>query len=266
MVLLIKKIVAGICNILGLSRLSFLCLGKKYNNNYVRVINYHNTEKEYVDLFDKHLTYLEKKFNVITFNDFVEFLNGKKSFDDKPGLLITFDDGYISNYEYGIDILEKHNIKGMFFIPVEKIDGTDNKYINSDQLKRMIDKGHKIGCHTFSHHRFKEEDDEELLYKEIVEANNILNKTLGINNDCFCFVGGELPVYTNEAFKMIKNNYKYSFTTLTKITTKDNNPLLIHRTNVESFWNIGLVKFQVSGLWDILYKNKALSIEKKLLK
>ena len=65
---------------------------------------------------------------------------------------------------------------------------------------------------------------------------------------------------------MIKDNYDYCFTTLTKISDINTNRYLIHRTNVESFWNLGLVKFQTSGLWDYLYKNKAKSVEEKLLK
>ena len=265
MVLLIKKIVAAIFNVLGVSKLYFNKLNRKYNNNYVRVINYHNTEKEYIQLFEKHIKYLNDTFKIITLHEFKEFLNGNVSFNEKPGLLITFDDGYISNYEYGIDVLDKYGIEGTFFISSDKING-DEKYINLKQLKHMIERGHKIGCHTSSHHRFVETDSKEVLEREIIESNGILNKELDMSNDCFCFVGGELPVYTKQAFEMIKDNYNYSFTTLTQVSTPNTNPMLIHRTNVESFWNLGLVKFQVSGLWDLLYKKKAKIVEDKLLK
>lgn len=265
MILLLKKIIAEICNILGISNICFNKLGSKYNNNYVRVINYHNTEKEYIELFEQHIKYLNNRFEIISIDEFKSFLNHKKTFSKKPGLLITFDDGYLSNYEYGVDVLDKYNIKGTFFISTDLIDNNDSRYINKDQIKEMIKRGHTIGNHTASHHRFKETDSNEVLNKEIIESNSKLNKEFNIDNDCFCFVGGEIPVYTKEAFNLIKGHYKYSFTTLTQVSTCNTNPLLIHRTNVESFWNLGLVKFQTSGLWDLLYKNKAKSVERKLL-
>lgn len=266
MILLLKKLVALICNGLGISNLSFNKLNKEYNNNYVRVINYHNTEKEFIDLFEKHIIYLKSKFNIINYDDFKEFLNGDLIFENKPGMLITFDDGYKSNYEYGMDILNKYDIQGVFFISSDKVQTNDKKYINVDEIKEMIKKGHIISDHTASHHRFSENDSKEVLNKEIIESNKTINEMFNIDNDSFCFVGGELPVYTKEAFELIKANYKYSFTTLTQVTTSNTNPLMIHRTNVESFWNLGLVKFQTSGLWDKLYKKKAKLVEDKLLK
>lgn len=265
MILTIKKIIAFICNILGISKLYFSRINNKYNN-YVRVINYHNTEKEYIELFERHIKYLKNKFNIITYEEFKKFLSGGISFKDKPGMLITFDDGYISNYEYGIDVLDKYDVKGLFFISAQKIDDGDPKYINKNQLKEMISRGHNIGCHTNSHYRFNESDSDNRVEFEVIEAKNKLEKELDTNIDSFCYVGGELPVYTNKSFQMIKDNYDYSFTTLTQIAKANTNHHIIHRTNVESFWNLGLVKFQTSGLWDLLYKDKAKQVEDKLLK
>lgn len=265
MILYCKKVIAFLSNILGITRVSFNKLNKKYHNNYVRVINYHNTEKEYIELFEKHIKYLSSTFNIISFDDFKRFLKGEIIFNDKPGMLITFDDGYVSNYKYGIDVLDKYRIKGTFFISSDTIYNND-KYINKEELKDLIKRGHDVGCHTKSHHRFSKDDDLTTLNQEIIDSNSVLNSELGINNDCFCFVGGEIPVYTKEAFDLICKNYSYSFTTLTQIATAKTNPLMIHRTNIESFWNLGLVKFQLSGLWDKIYKKKALEVENKLLK
>jgi peptidoglycan/xylan/chitin deacetylase (PgdA/CDA1 family) len=40
----------------------------------------------------------------------------------KAPLLITFDDGYLDNYEVVLPILRKHNVKGTFFIATDYID------------------------------------------------------------------------------------------------------------------------------------------------
>ncbi|MBR3250728.1 MAG: hypothetical protein IKF80_03380, partial [Erysipelotrichaceae bacterium] len=120
MIIIIKNIIAFVCNALGISNLYFYLLGKKQNNNYVRVINYHGTGKEYLELFDRQLSYFEKKFEIIDYNTFKASLDQKYNFSNKPGMLITFDDGFISNYEYGINILKNHSIKGLFFVSSEK--------------------------------------------------------------------------------------------------------------------------------------------------
>ena len=266
MIIIIKNIIAFVCNALGISNLYFYLLGKKQNNNYVRVINYHGTGKEYLELFDRQLSYFEKKFEIIDYDTFKAFLDHKYNFSNKPGMLITFDDGFISNYEYGIDILENHKIKGLFFVSSEKNGETDPKYISHKQLKEIDEFGHSVGDHTATHYRFTEQDDEGKLKHEIIDSKYQLEKAIGKNLDSFCFVGGELPVYTENAYELIRNNYDYCFTTLTQITTKNTNKKLIHRTNVESHWKMNLVKFQISGLWDLYYKNKSFLIEEKLIK
>jgi peptidoglycan/xylan/chitin deacetylase (PgdA/CDA1 family) len=64
----------------------------------------------------------------------------------KNFLSLTFDDGPdAQNTSFVLDILKKHNIKAVFFIIGKKIRG------NEELLKRMVDEGHVIGNHTWSH-------------------------------------------------------------------------------------------------------------------
>ena len=262
---LIKKIVAFVCYALGVSNLYLWFINKKYKNNYVRVINYHNTENENIELFKKQIALYQKEFEIIDYEKFKQFLNKKLSFSNKPGLLITFDDGYICQYNCGAKVLDAYGIKGLFFVSPKK--KNDNKliYMNNSQFKELSDKGHSIGCHTSTHYRFNQNDDKEKLFYEIIESKQNIENAIEKAIDSFCYVGGELPVYTNESFELIKENYECSFTTLTQISTNKTNKLLIHRTNIESNWNMSLVKFQLSGLMDLFYKNKVKYIENKLL-
>ena len=261
----IKKALAFLCGIFGISDLYLYFLNKKHKNNYVRIINYHNTEKENLELFERQLAYYEKKFSIIDFDQLKLFLDDKLCFREKPGMLITFDDGYVCQYEWALDVLKKHDIKSIFFISSEKYGETDPNYIRHDKLKEICDCGHTIGDHTSSHYRFTDKDTLEKLNHEIIDSKVVLQEITGQEIDSFCYVGGEVPVYTEDSFKIIKNNYEYCFTTLTRICTRKTNKHLIHRTNIESYWNMNMVKLNVSGIWDLYYADKARKIEEKLI-
>lgn len=67
--------------------------------------------------------------------------NGRKN-----EILLTFDDGPHPEYTKKIlTILEKHNIKALFFVIGKNIEG------NESLLKELHEKGHVVGNHTFSH-------------------------------------------------------------------------------------------------------------------
>lgn len=252
----IKTILALFCNTLGLSKLYYIILNRRYKNNYVRVINYHDVLDNEKNNFEKQIELFSKYYQLIGIDEFKLFLNDNtKHFNGKPALLITFDDGKANNYEAS-KLLDNKGIKAVFFVSSEKVDNEDQDYLKISQLKDMISNGHYIGNHTNSHHRFSLKDKEELIRYELLDSNEKLKKLLSINNDCFCWCGGETNVYTKEAFDVVRNNYKYCFTTCTQITTQDTNPLMINRTNIEARWNLTLTKFQVLGLWDLFYKKK----------
>ncbi|WP_374703030.1 polysaccharide deacetylase family protein [Neobacillus cucumis] len=64
----------------------------------------------------------------------------------KKEIVLTFDDGPDSIYTPQIlDILDKYHIKGSFFIVGE------NAVQHPSLIKRMINEGHEVGSHTFTH-------------------------------------------------------------------------------------------------------------------
>ena len=66
---------------------------------------------------------------------------------------LTFDDGPSSNTDRILDILDEYNVKGNFFV----IGRFSDSY--KDQYKRIIDEGHVLGMHSYSH-----------IYTEIYES------------------------------------------------------------------------------------------------
>jgi peptidoglycan/xylan/chitin deacetylase (PgdA/CDA1 family) len=70
-----------------------------------------------------------------------------------PLVTFTFDDVPASAYTNGAAILEQHDLRGTFFIASGILGDMDTHWrvIDRDQVRALYDRGHEIGCHTFSH-------------------------------------------------------------------------------------------------------------------
>jgi peptidoglycan/xylan/chitin deacetylase (PgdA/CDA1 family) len=89
--------------------------------------------------FEKQMRYLhENGYQTITLDDFDEWQHGRKSLPPKP-VVITFDDGDRSVYDYAWPILEKYGFNAAYFIITKQVDreweGLD--FLTWDQLREL---------------------------------------------------------------------------------------------------------------------------------
>jgi len=71
----------------------------------------------------------------------------------RPLLTISFDDAPVSAAEAGAAILERHEVRGTYFISAG-LGGQEShlgRYTTLDDVARLAAAGHEIACHTFSH-------------------------------------------------------------------------------------------------------------------
>ena len=66
------------------------------------------------NLFDKHMKILKNEYAPITFEEWNEAIKNDDDVSDR--VLVTFDDGYKDVINYGAEILDKHNLDGIWFI------------------------------------------------------------------------------------------------------------------------------------------------------
>lgn len=71
-----------------------------------------------VELFDKCISYISRKYEVVLFEEFV--LSG--NYNNKNIATIMFDDGYKDNIEFAAPILSKYNVKASFYVVTDCID------------------------------------------------------------------------------------------------------------------------------------------------
>ena len=97
---------------------------------------------------------------------------------DKKMLALTYDDGPNPPYtEKLLDLLQKHKAKATFFVL--------GKYAQRypEIIRRMIEEGHEIGNHSWTH-KFLTEEKPWVVRKEIVDTDKLIRR-LGYNKDIF---------------------------------------------------------------------------------
>lgn len=106
--------------------------------NRTTIVLYHDPEP---DVFEQHISYLTKKYTIITLQELVAFLNDPVVKLPKYSLVITFDDGHRGNHLL-LNTIKKHGLKPTIFA-CSGIVGTNRKYwfrlegLNVQHLKKM---------------------------------------------------------------------------------------------------------------------------------
>lgn len=94
-------------------------------HNFVAVVPESDTDNyQYINTpqsFEENIkVLLENGYTIISMEELNNANNGKIELPSKP-ILITFDDGYYSNYEYIYPILQKYHVKASIFVVTDKV-------------------------------------------------------------------------------------------------------------------------------------------------
>jgi peptidoglycan/xylan/chitin deacetylase (PgdA/CDA1 family) len=144
---------------------------------------YHPVYFCYDTAFEQQMSYLRSAgYTAISLDDFIDFQDGKKGLPPKP-IIITFDDGFMSNYLYAFPILRKYGMTATIFVTVDPNSPNFKKYadvdlpLTAEQLKEMSAYGISIESHSMSH-RYLSELTPEMIRWELQESKSCLEKTL----------------------------------------------------------------------------------------
>lgn len=164
--------------------------------------NYINTPQS----FEENIkVILENGYIPISIKELYDANNMKIKLPQKP-ILITFDDGYYSNYEYIYPILKKYNVKASIFIITNKIGKEiDNiKYLSWNDCLEMQNSGL---IEIFSHstkHIFYDKVPVREIRDDVLESYKIIEENLGKKDlKVFAYPYG---AYTDKTVRALKNN------------------------------------------------------------
>lgn len=119
---------------------------------------------------------------------------------DEKTIYLTFDDGPSENTSKILDILQKHQAKATFFVTAQNADAD---YM-PEVLQRIVDEGHTIGLHSYTHRADQIYQSVESYLQDIHQLNDYLIETVGIHPEILRFPGGSATVHASpETMKAI---------------------------------------------------------------
>ncbi len=177
--------------------------GKETSNTediIIPVLMYHNLAENYPKgseganitpkLFEEHmLAILDRGYTPILVADYYDSVQRGVSLPENP-IIITFDDGYLSNYEIAYPILKRLNIKATIFVVTSTVgakvgQGVSTPHFTWAQAREMQESG-IIDIHSHSHtHRNMTTISPAQIQEELRLSRYLIERNL--NKNCFVF-------------------------------------------------------------------------------
>lgn len=225
----------------GIPVLMYHHLLKKSENHDPRNNSILNLEE-----FEKQMAFLSNQgYYTATLSELAAYLQGQISLPNKT-VVITFDDGYKSNYLYAYPILKKYKFKAGLFLITNRIaeqpvpfNPNSLQFLSRQELKQMEDV-FEYGGHTHALHYSNNgvpallSEPEQVILKDLQSSRNIINTRF------FAYPFGGYNKRTMELLNM--SGYKYAFTTTQRNAKIGNNPFEIGRKAVTPF--ITMARFE----------------------
>ncbi len=184
-----------------------------YRLTGVPVLNYHQVNNKYdtcltmkPENFEEQMKYLrDNGYHSITQQQFDAYMNGEGELPDRP-IMITFDDGYVDNYEEAYPIMKKYGMRGTIFLIMDLMG--KQGYLTWDQVQEMAADGMEFGSHTISHKPLTSFD-RSGIHRELTESKQEIEAKLGKPCTFAAFPEGK---FNDTVIEEAQNaGYKYSF-------------------------------------------------------
>ncbi|MDD3001914.1 MAG: polysaccharide deacetylase family protein [Candidatus Riflebacteria bacterium] len=209
------------------------CLSKAFGAALPVLVYHHIQEKVTSDVsctpedFEAQIKAMKDAgFTALSLAETAEFLSGGLKDIEKP-VLITFDDGYESLYEYAYPTAKKHEVKMTIFVITARLGKKPQftKYLSREQIKEMHDSGYfEFGSHTHDLHTdtirifeaFKISDSSnpviDLVKKDLKKSAETIRTIIGSAPVALAWPYGKFNAHFTEA--AVENGFKIHFTSI----------------------------------------------------
>jgi peptidoglycan/xylan/chitin deacetylase (PgdA/CDA1 family) len=122
----------------------------------------------------------------------------------QSGVILTFDDGTTDHFEIVRPLLKEYGIQALFYISTARLNR--DKYLTSEQVRLLWERGHTIGSHSHVHKRLDVEPWEQVT-QELELSAMAIQKIVGQRPVHFAPPGG----FYNRGVQEIAQRVGYSF-------------------------------------------------------
>jgi peptidoglycan/xylan/chitin deacetylase (PgdA/CDA1 family) len=207
-----------------------------------------------VEEFERQMSYLsENGFVGLRLEEFITHGSGADKI--KKAIVITFDDGNVSDYTIALPVLEKFGLRATFFVTTSRV--SNKNYVDWPQLEEMIRNGMSIQSHSLTH-SFLSELNQISLYKELFESKNDLQLKLNVPVDFISLPGG----FCSKAVLKMAEEVGYrgicnSVAGLNKMSEKRRGLIILKRFAITKRVNFQKFKAIVNRDWSYITACKA---------
>jgi peptidoglycan/xylan/chitin deacetylase (PgdA/CDA1 family) len=198
---------------------------------------------------EEQLTHLKQQgYNTISMKEYIGYVEGTHTLPEKP-ILITIDDGYLSNYIHAYPLLKKLEMKATIFAVARSV----NEQIGLEkftwaQAKEMYDSGLiEIESHTYDMHRQEnqkpiatvpimrngqletEEQYKKRLYDDLAKSKEMIEKNVGNEVLAFAYPYGG---YNDTAEAIAQKLFKTTFSIDPGVYKTGDSSYVVKRLNV----------------------------------
>lgn len=142
----------------------------------------------------------QNKYERLFTDMYVETINPVIQVKERKVAYISFDDGPSNVTPKILEALKKYDVKATFFIIAGDL---DEKGIRC--LKRMVDEGHAIGIHTYSHEYKDIYASVEAYLEDFYKVYQLIYEVTGLKVNIFRFPWGSSNAYNKKISKELKS-------------------------------------------------------------
>ncbi|HEV2123263.1 MAG TPA: polysaccharide deacetylase family protein [Chloroflexota bacterium] len=155
----------------------------------VPILYYHHVPSQ--DALRRHIrAFKDAGRAIVPLSRAVAAIRGLDGLPDRP-LVLTFDDGWESQYHNAAPVLQAEDVPGTFFV-ITRYLGEFPGYMSWDQVRVLKELGNEVECHTQNHPNLDDlhREDEGAVLAEVWESLAILERRLGPSQRLFAYPNG----------------------------------------------------------------------------
>ena len=190
--------------------------------------------------FERELIYLKSRgFTSITMRDLALHLRGEMNLPSKP-VILTFDDGFMNDYQYAFPLLKAYGLTGTFFI----VSGFVGKaeYMTWEQVTDLARSGMEIGSHTITHPDLTSLSP-SVLESQLLVSKETLQEKVGVPVRALSYPGGAFNADVEAAAQ--RAGYEVAVTTRYGANHPAGKPMELSRVRIQGTDQLGSFKWKI---------------------
>jgi len=188
---------------------------------------YPDNDLSAIDIEDQPYAVSESTFReqLSMLKDYQVGLLSNEASQPQPDVVITFDDGHISNLDIALPILKEFGMNAYFFVTTDFVESREF-FCRPQQLKEFVDAGMVVGSHGVSHRFLSDLSDDESK-RELSLSKERLQSWLGGEVLSISYPGGRYTSSTMDLAREVgyRQIFDSTISTVSATDLSENKPL-----------------------------------------